>query len=97
MTEETVGRPTAAGGDDRENGLEGLAEDAPLVDVAERAATAGFETLEIACWPRAGYAARRYAGTSHVDVVDLSDDRAREIVDELADRGLSISGLGYYL
>ncbi len=71
-------------------------EDTPLVDVAKWAASAGFETLEVACWPQADYAARRYAGTSHIDVVNLSDEAAREIVDQLAGMDLSISGLGYY-
>jgi Periplasmic binding protein domain len=39
---------------------------------------------------------RRYAGTTHIDVVNTSPERGREIVSELADKGLSISGLGYY-
>ena len=39
---------------------------------------------------------RRYAGTSHIDVANLSDGQATEIVDEIAAKGLSISGLGFY-
>jgi sugar phosphate isomerase/epimerase len=68
----------------------------PLSEVADWAAASGFEVLEIACWPRGGGEARRYAGTSHVDVANLSDSHASEIVDELRSKGLSISGLGYY-
>ncbi|MBB5750991.1 sugar phosphate isomerase/epimerase family protein [Prosthecomicrobium pneumaticum] len=70
--------------------------DAPLADVADWASAAGFETLEIACWPRAAGPTRRYAGTSHIDVATLSETEGREIVAALADKGLSISGLGYY-
>ncbi|MER3418300.1 MAG: AP endonuclease [Chloroflexota bacterium] len=68
----------------------------PLMTVADWAAQAGFEVLEIACWPRTSGPARRYAGTSHIDVANLSEGQATEIVDELRSKGLSISGLGYY-
>ena len=68
----------------------------PLMEVADWAAGAGFEVLEIACWPRTTGPTRRYAGTSHIDVANLSASRATEIVDELAGKGLSISGLGFY-
>ncbi len=68
----------------------------PLVEVADWASTNGFESLEIACWPPSKGPARRYAGTSHIDVTDLSESRAGEIRDEVTSRGLSISGLGYY-
>ena len=68
----------------------------PLMEVADWAVGAGFEVLEIACWPQAGGPTRRYAGTSHIDVANLSSSQATEIVDELADRRLSVSGLGFY-
>ena len=68
----------------------------PLMEVADWTAANGFESLEIACWPRSTGPTRRYAGTSHIDVANLSVDQAREIVDEIAAKGLSISGLGYY-
>src|SRR5436190_22738735 len=67
----------------------------PLMEVADWASGAGFEVLEIACWPRSSGPTRRYAGTSHVDVANLSQSQAREIVDEIASKGLAISGLGY--
>ena len=70
--------------------------DTPLSEVSQWAGASGFESLEIACWPPARGQARRYAGTSHIDVTDLSEGRAKEIVDEVASHGLSISGLGYY-
>jgi len=70
--------------------------DTPLGEVAEWAGANAFESLEIACWPRSTGPARRYAGTSHIDVADLSEARASEIVDEVASHGLTISGLGFY-
>jgi len=68
----------------------------PLMDVADWAAASGFEVLEIACWPVARGTERRYAGTAHIDVANLSDGQATEIADELRSKGLAISGLGYY-
>jgi sugar phosphate isomerase/epimerase len=68
----------------------------PLMEVADWAASVGFEVLEIACWPAASGPTRRYAGTSHIDVANLTKSRATEVVDEIAARGLSISGLGFY-
>ncbi len=70
--------------------------DMALGDIAEWAGANGFESLEIACWPPSKGPTRRYAGTSHIDVTDLSESRASEIVDEVASHGLSISGLGFY-
>ena len=66
--------------------------DTPLSEVADWAAANGFESLEIACWPRSTGEARRYAGTSHIDVASLSESQATEIVDEVASKGLAISG-----
>ena len=42
--------------------------DTDLLEVADWTAGAGFEAVEIACWPRASGETRRYAGTSHIDV-----------------------------
>ena len=68
----------------------------PLLDVARWSAANGFESLEIACWPAGGGEARRYAGTAHIDVANLSAGQATEIVDQVTATGLAISGLGYY-
>ena len=70
--------------------------DTPLTEVADWAAANGFAALEVACWPRRDGAARRYGGVSHIDVAALSDAQAKELVDDLAGRGIQISGLGYY-
>jgi sugar phosphate isomerase/epimerase len=70
--------------------------DTPLTDVADWSAANGYDMLEIACWPRTGGQARRYAGTSHIDVDKLSKTQASEIVDDLKARGIAVSALGYY-
>ena len=64
----------------------------PLMEVADWAAESGFEVLEIACWPKSEGPTRRYAGTSHIDVANLSRDQAREIRAGIEAKGLSISG-----
>jgi sugar phosphate isomerase/epimerase len=67
--------------------------DLTLDEVAGWAASQGFETLEIACWPAAGGERRRYAGVTHIDVDSLDPDGVREL---LAAHGLEISALAYY-
>ena len=67
-----------------------------LSEVADWSARAGFQALEIACWPRSGAEARRYAGTAHIDVVSLTVAQAADINADLSAKGLTISGLGYY-
>ena len=66
--------------------------DTPLTEVADWAAGNGFSMLEVACWPRADGPTRRYAGVSHIDCADLSDDQAKDLVGDLAERGIEISG-----
>lgn len=70
--------------------------DTSLEGVADWAASAGFQSLEIACWPSAGAETRRYAGTAHLPIEEMTPARASEIMGMLADKGLSVSGLGYY-
>lgn len=71
-------------------------EDTSLMDVADWAASNGMSALEIACWPASGGEKRRYAGTSHIDVNGISKSQAGEVKSALADKGIEISGLGYY-
>lgn len=68
----------------------------PLDKVADWANSVGFEALEIACWPRSAGSARRYAGTSHIDVASVSASEGKEIVASLREKGIDISALGYY-
>src|SRR5207342_2777853 len=68
----------------------------PLDEVVDWTVANGFDSIEIACWPRTTGPTRRYAGTSHIDVANLSAGQASELVDQVTAKGLSISGLGYY-
>lgn len=70
--------------------------DTSLEEVADYAAGAGFEALEIACWPQAGGEKRRYAGTAHLPIEEMTAARASEIMGMIAAKGLAVSALGYY-
>jgi sugar phosphate isomerase/epimerase len=67
--------------------------DLTLAEVAEWAASEGFQTLEIACWPATGGERRRYAGVTHIDVDALDPDAVLKL---LEGHGLEISALAYY-
>jgi sugar phosphate isomerase/epimerase len=69
--------------------------DRSLEEVAAWASDNGFETLEICAWPT-GKAERRYAGVTHVDVVDFDKAKARDVLDLLDRYQLGISSLAYY-
>ena len=47
-------------------------------EIIEFAAENGLACVEMPCWP-AGKAERKYAGVSHIDVANLSENRAAEI------------------
>ena len=68
----------------------------PLDEVVDWTAGNGFESIEIACWPRTTGPSRRYAGTSHIDVANLSAGEGAELASRIRSTGLTISGLGYY-
>lgn len=69
--------------------------DQTLDSAAKTAEEIGYRCLEIMCWPP-GKAERRYAGITHIDITSLTKTQAQDIVGSLRERGLSISGLGYY-
>jgi sugar phosphate isomerase/epimerase len=69
--------------------------DQTLEQVFAFAAQEGFGCVELMCWPP-GKAERRYAGVTHVDVTDLTDAKADEILALSRRHGVAISGLGYY-
>lgn len=71
-------------------------EDTPLIDVARWAVANGYTQLEVASWPSASGDRRRYAGTAHLPIEDMTRDRAQQITGELAEAGVTISGLAYY-
>jgi sugar phosphate isomerase/epimerase len=69
--------------------------DYSLEQVLSFARDEGFACVELMCWPPGG-ADRRYAGVTHLDVTDFTDDHARQVNDLLRQHGVAVSGLGYY-
>ncbi len=55
----------------------------------------GFECVEVACWPQ-GDAERRYAGVSHIDVTNLTDEKAAYIKAYAEKVNVEISSLAFY-
>lgn len=69
--------------------------DLDLKNVVKFAAETGYTCIEVMCWPK-GKAERRYAGVTHIDIVNLDKAQANSINDMLDKNGVTISGLGYY-
>src|SRR5438128_152414 len=72
--------------------------DHSLDEVLQFAAAAGFDCVEVMCWPggRRGRAERRYAGVTHIDVAGFDAAAARRVRDAIERTGVGISALGYY-
>lgn len=70
--------------------------DTPLLEVADWAAANGFSALEVACWPTSTGSARRYAGTSHIDVAGTTGSAAQDLAAQLGEKGVAVSSLAYY-
>lgn len=68
----------------------------PLEEVIDIAAEIGYGVIEVGCWPRASGDNRRYAGTSHIDVANVTAANAGEIKALFAAKKVGISALGYY-
>lgn len=66
-----------------------------LLDVMQFAADAGYDCVEVMCWPP-GKAERRYAGVTHINAVDFDESQRAEVLGIVGQTGVSISGLGYY-
>jgi len=69
--------------------------DQTFEEVISFASGTGYSCVEIMCWP-VGKAERRYAGVTHIDVVNLTTKRINEIHNLLEQKGITISALGYY-
>ncbi|MGL5097859.1 MAG: sugar phosphate isomerase/epimerase family protein, partial [Planctomycetia bacterium] len=69
--------------------------DQSLDEVLKIAADLGYDCIEACCWPTSK-ADRRYAGVTHVDVVDFTAAKADELHAKTAAAGVGFSGLGYY-
>lgn len=66
-----------------------------FAEVINFASKKQFSCIELMCWPR-GRAERRYAGVTHIDVSELTAEKIAGIQKILAEKSISISGLGYY-
>lgn len=64
-------------------------------EVISTAKDMGYSCVEVACWPHEE-AERRYAGVCHIDVENLDDDKAEEILKLCHDAQVEISALAYY-
>jgi len=69
--------------------------DLSLEEVVRFASEEGFACVELMCWPK-GKAERRYAGVTHIDVVDFGKADAQKINELMDSAGVQISSLGYY-
>lgn len=69
--------------------------DKSFEEVIDFASENDFSCVEIMCWPK-GKAERRYAGVTHIDLAELDDHKVRYIQDYVKQKGVFISGLGYY-
>lgn len=70
-------------------------EEMSFEEVVDFSAENGLNCLEVACWPQGG-AQRRYAGVSHIDIVNLTEKKALEIKTMCENKGIEISALAYY-
>ena len=69
--------------------------DQTFEEVISFAAENKYSCVEIMCWP-VGKAERRYAGVTHIDVTNLSEEKVDSIQSLLKEKSVGISGLGYY-
>lgn len=69
--------------------------DLTLEEVFAFARDEGFACVEVMCWPP-GSADRRYAGVTHLDVTNITDETIGGVRDLVHRTGVHISGLGYY-
>jgi sugar phosphate isomerase/epimerase len=66
-----------------------------LEELTDLASQLGYKCIEVCCWPL-GTAERRYAGVTHIDVDTLDHVKADHYRKYMSERGVEISGLGYY-
>lgn len=69
--------------------------DLSFEEMIDFASEQGYECVEVACWPK-GKVERRYAGVTHIDIDDLTEEKVEYIKSYIKERGIEISALGYY-
>ncbi|OHB79671.1 MAG: AP endonuclease [Planctomycetes bacterium RBG_16_64_10] len=69
--------------------------DLSLAQVLQFAADEDYDCVEVMCWPK-GRAERKFAGVTHIDVVDFTQARSDDTRALCEQYGVKLSGLGYY-
>lgn len=69
--------------------------DYTMEQVFQLAHELGYDCIEVMCWP-IGQAERRYAGVTHIDVLNLTDSEISRILALMTKYQVHISALGYY-
>lgn len=69
--------------------------DKTFEEMMDIASDLGYECVEVACWPK-GKAERRYAGVTHIDVDDLSEEKIASILACSRNKKVEMSSLAYY-
>ncbi len=69
--------------------------DLSLKEIVDFASVEGYDCIELMCWPPSK-AERRYAGITHLNVVDFGPNDAKRVTELFGEAGVEISGLGYY-
>ena len=64
-------------------------------EMIDTAREMGYACVEVACWP-CGKAERRYAGVSHINVDELTDEKVAYIKAYCAKKNVEISSLAFY-
>ncbi len=64
-------------------------------EMIDSASEIGCECVEVACWPQ-GKAERRYAGVSHIDVENTSEEYIAYVKGYCAKKNITISSLAFY-
>lgn len=72
-----------------------ILEECDFKQVVDTASDFGFQCIEMACWPKEK-AKRRYAGVSHIDTENLTEEKAHKIRSYLQEKNIEISALAYY-
>jgi sugar phosphate isomerase/epimerase len=55
----------------------------------------GFKMIEVACWPTS-FEKRRYAGTQHINMDELEDEKVAYLNELMLHHSMKISSLAYY-
>lgn len=64
-------------------------------EVLKVAAAQNYRCVEVMCWP-VGKAERRFAGVTHIDVMQFNADQTAHVKELCARHAIEISGLGFY-